>query len=211
MRASGKEIGSSVGRMIFRGHDAKRIERRLEKVGDEKLKAALIKRGAGDVDTREIAKAMSGDGKGWSQLKYKKVVAALQDVDVAQKAKSASAMVLKASREAQQALEGPRFTPEELKARMKMLARERRADADAEEATEGSGILDRMRGAIGRANKVEQTTTTARLAEESKGEPEAERTVRGLREELRKDLGLQPRMRLPKPKNQGGVGTGFQS
>ncbi|MCR4256236.1 MAG: hypothetical protein NUW08_00860 [Candidatus Uhrbacteria bacterium] len=212
MRASGKEIGSSVGRMIFRGQDAKRIERRLEKVGDEKLKVALTRRGAGDVDTREIAKAMSGEGKGWSPLKYKKVVAALQDVEVAQKAKSASAMVLKASRDAQQALEGPRLTPEQLKEKMKGLARERRGEANAEEdAGEGTGILDRMRGAMGMANKAEQTTAVARLAEASGGKAESDRTVRGLREELRKDLGLQSRMRLPKPKNQGDVGMGFQS
>lgn len=212
MRASGKEIGSSVGRMIFRGQDAKRIERRLEKVGEDKLKAALTKRGAGNVDTKEIAKAMSGEGKGWSPLKYKKVVAALQDVEVAQKAKSASAMVLKASRDAQKAIEGPIFTPEQLKARMKMLARERRGEANAEEAAaEGAGVLDRMRGAMGRANKAERQTAAARLEEASAGAAEGPKTVRGLREELRKDLGLQTRIRLPKPKIDADPGTGFQS
>lgn len=211
MRASGKEIGSSVGRMIFRGQDTKRIQRRLEKVGDEKLKTALAKRGAGDVDTREIAKAMSGEGKGWSPLKYKKVVAALQDVEVAQKAKSASAMVLKASRDAQQALEGPRLSPEQLKARMKVLARERRGEANAEEtAAEGTGVLDRMRGAMGRANKAERMTAQARLEEEAAMEVSPESTVRGLRESLRKDLGMQPRIRLPKPKKDTDGMTGFQ-
>jgi hypothetical protein len=211
MRASGKEIGTSVGKMVFRGQDAKRIERRLEKVGDEKLKAALTKRGAGDVGRREIAKAMSGEGKGWSQLKYKKVVAALQDVEVAQKAKSASAMVLKASRDAQPSLEGPRLTPEQLKARMKGLARERRGEANAEEAAaEGTGVLDRMRGAMGRANKAERMTAQAHLEEEAGAEVSSEGTVRSLRESLRKDLGMQPRIRLPKPKKGTDELAGFQ-
>ncbi len=208
MRASGREIGSSVGRMIFRGQDARRIERRLEKVGADKLKSALAKRGAGDVEIGDIAKAMSGKEKAWTPLKYKKVVAALQDVEVAQKAKSASAMVLKASRDAQAALEGPHLSPEQLKVRMKELARERRAEADAEE--EGLGVLDRMRGAMGRANKAERLTAQARLEEERAGATGSASTVRELRESLRKDLGMQPKIRLPKPKGSVDASTGFQ-
>ncbi len=163
--------------------------------------------------TREIAKAMSGEGKGWSQVKYKKVVAALQDVEVGQRAKSASSMVLKASRDAQQlAAENPLFTPEQLKAKMKSLARERRGEANAEEdAREELSVLDRMRGAMGRANKAEQMTTAARLAEEVGGGSDAPHTVRGLREALRKDLGLQSKIGLSKPKNVDNTGAGFQS
>ncbi len=208
MRASGKEIGSSVGRMIFRGQDARRIERRLEKAGAEKLKSALERRGAGDVEIGDIAKAMSGKEQGWTPLKYKKVVAALQDVEVAQKARSASAMVLKASRDAQAALEGPQLSPAQLKARMKELARERRAEAETEEGQ--LGVLDRMRGAMGRANKAERMTAQARLAEERASGTETQPTVRALREALRKDMGLQPRIRLSKPKKSVDGATGFQ-
>lgn len=154
---------------------------------------------------------MSGEGKGWSQMKYKKVVAALQDVEVAQKAKSASAMVLKASRDAQKVMDEPVFTPEQLKARMKALARERRGEANAEDAEREMGVLDRMRDAMGRANKAERASEHARMEEEMMQGVPSNSSVRGLREELRKDLGLQSRIRLPKPKNRDDAGTGFQS
>lgn len=200
MRASGKEIGASVGKMLFGGQDAKRIQHRLDKKGGEKLQQALVKRGVTDVDTKEISKALSGESKRlWSQNRFKQVVAALQDSGLAHAAKSASSMVLKAARNAQQELEGPQLTPEQIKARLKILARDRRSEAEAEEASHEVGILDHMRGAQGRANKV---------SENAKAE---EPTVRGTREQLRQDMGLQPKIVLPKPKNNEEKQTGFQA
>lgn len=210
MRASGKQIGASVGKMIFRGQDEKRIHHRLEKIGGEKLQQALANRGIVDADTREIAQALSGKGRGWSQSKYKQVVAALQDVGVAQHAKSASSMVLKASRNAQQELEGPHLTPEQIKARMKELARERREEANAEEEAQQMGVLDRMRGAQGRANKVDKAAQEGALLE-ALPDTSTGSTVRSVRDELRKDLGLQPKIALPKRKNDVDETTGFQA
>lgn len=210
MRASGKQVGASVGKMLFRGQDEKRIHHRLEKIGGEKLQQALANRGIVDADTREIAQALSGKGRGWSASKYKQVVAALQDVGMAQQAKSASAMVLKASRNAQQELDGPHFTPEQIKARMKQLARERRQEANAEESSDQMGILDRMRGAQGRANKIDKAAQEGALLE-ALPETSTGSTVRSIREELRKDLGLQPKIALPKPKKEGQEPSDFQA
>lgn len=118
-------------------------------------------------------------------------------------------MVLKASRNAQQELEGPHLTPEQIKARMKELARERREEANAEDAEHQMGILDRMRGAQGRANKIDKAAQEGALLE---GLPETSTgsTVRSVREELRKDLGLQPKIALNKPKKDVDDATGFQ-
>jgi hypothetical protein len=186
--------------MLFGGQDAKRIQHRLDKKGGEKLQQALVKRGVTDVDTKEISKALSGESRGnWSQGRFKQVVAALQDAGLAQAAKSASSMVLKAARNAQQEMEGPHLTPEQIKARLKVLARERRSEAEAEAASHEVGILDRMRGAQGRANKVAEDPV-----------PE-ETTVRGTREQLRQDVGLRPKIVLPKPNNLSKIDTGFQA
>lgn len=198
MRASGKQIGASVGKMVFHGQDAKRIAHRLEKIDSDKLKQALVKRGAGSIDTKDIAEAMSGKGRGWSQVKYKQVVAALQDVGVARTAKSASSMVLKASRNAQDAFEGPRMSPEQLKAHMKNLARERRSEAETEGSESSMGVLDRMRGAMGTANKGESVPV------------EQGKTVRETRELMRKDMALQPKIVVSKPKSAEDASAGFQ-
>ncbi len=199
-RASGKQIGVSVGKMLFAGQDTKRIQHHLEKKGGEKLQKALVRRGVTDLNTKDIAKALTGESRGaWSQSRYKQVVAALQDAGLAQTAKSASSMVLKAARNAQEELEGPHLTPEQLKARFKVLARERRAEAEAEEVGHKTGVLDRMRGAQGRANKISENP----LPEET--------TVRGVRDQLRQDLGLRPKIVLSKPKDDEGKQTGFQA
>ena len=197
--------------MIFRGQDEKRIHHRLEKIGGEKLQQALANRGIVDADPKEIAQALSGKGRGWPASKYKQVVAALQDVGVAQHAKSASSMVLKASRNAQQELDGPHLTPEQIKARMKVLARERREEANAEEENAGRmGILDRMRGSQGRANKIDKAAQEGALLD-ALPETSTGSTVRSIREELRKDLGLQPKIALPKPKKEDDFGSDFQA
>ncbi len=197
--------------MLFAGRSAKVIQHHLEKKGGEKLQQALVKRGVTGVDTKDIAKALSGESRGsWSQSRYKQVVAALQDAGLAQTAKSASAMVLKASRNAQQELDGPHLTPEQIKARLKDLARERRSEAETEEAEHQMGVLDRARGAQGRANKVDLAAQEAALLE-SKLPASETSTVRKVREELRKDLGLQPRIALPKPKNKVDDEMGFQA
>ncbi len=127
MRESGKAIGASVGRMMFANQSAKRIERHLEKTGGEKLAQALSKRGLGGMKNEDIAKALTGELRGragWSQGKMKNVVAALQDAGLAHTEKSASHMVLQASKN---------IDPEQ-KERLKALARERRKEANLEEA-----------------------------------------------------------------------------
>lgn len=216
MRASGKQIGVSVGKMVFPGRDTKRIEKHLEKFGGEKLQQALVKRGAGTIDPHDIADAMSGKGRSWSQVKYKQVVAALQDVGLAQTAKSASAMVLKASRNAQDTHEISKLPKEQMEARMREFARERLAE-DVEDAEGHMGVLDRARGSQGRANKVEKAVMEAAFdADRDKGKEgqdtgQAGKTVRETRELLRHDMGLKPKIAIPKPKKFEDSSAGFQA
>ena len=153
MRASKKAVGSKVGKMIFRTGSEKRIERRLNEVSQKDLKQALKHKGLSGVKNEDIAEVMAGKhSAGWSPHKMRRVVEALQDVGVARKARSASQMVTQASRDAQS----------DRKESMQKLARERRKEANAEagEAAKGAGatgVLDRMRGAMGRANKAGMT------------------------------------------------------
>ena len=212
MRSSGKAIGASVGRMIFAGQSSKRIEHHLSQVGQDKIHAALSKRGVTDVKIEDIAKAMTGETRGragWTQGKLKNVVEALQDVGVAKSAKSASHMVLQASKNIEKSVvEVPHMSEAQLKARYKQVSRERREEANAEEDGEQHlGVLDRARGAQGRAN----ATGVEKAISEAELEQGDAKTVRQTREELRKDLQLQPKIRINKPNNPFQSGSGFQA
>lgn len=194
MQASRRDLGASVGRMIFHGRG---VERTLREVGNDKLKSALQKHGLGDVSVEKMADVLSGkDRAGWSQAKVKRAVQALQDVHVASAHQGAGQMVLTASREAQ--TKEPKMSAEERKLYMQKLARERRAEANAEAegTTTGSvGVLDGMRGAMGRANKQQGPAAAT-----AKGVPEDVGGARALREEMRQQLHLAPKMVVPKSK-----------
>lgn len=195
MRASQKDIGTNIGKMIFRGSDTKRIERRLNKVGETKLNEALKKRGLAGVNSSDIADVLSGkDRAGWTASRLNKVVRALQDVGVAQSARTSHQMVLQASREAQ----------ERVKRNVKEVQYERRAEAAEKEAlaAEPMGVLDRMRGAVGRANRrIPQTEAGATTKEGS--------SIRDLRTRLRKQL-IKPTIRLSDQNKKKSDHSGFQ-
>jgi len=197
--------------MIFAGQSSKRIEHNLNKVGAERISAALSKRGVSGVEIKDIAKAMTGETRGragWSQGKLKNVVEALQDVGVAHAEKSASHMVLQAAKNMEPApVEEPHMSANQFKARMKEFSRERRAEAETEEREGHLGVLDRMRGSMGRANAPGSLTLpTAEEQEAAEG-----REVREAREELRRSIELKPEIRITKPKNPFNSGMGFQS
>lgn len=196
-RASRSAVGASVGKMVFHGQSAKRIERQLKSVNQDKLKAALGRRGMATTANKDIAKVLAGESRaGWNQARLRDVVEALQEVGLAKGEKSASEMVLKASRNAQMDA-NPGLSEGAVKARLKGLARERREEANAEEAGTGQesmSVLDRMRGAMGRANKVQGAQPAAESPDET-----ANATVRKLRETARQDMKLQPKLVIPKP------------
>lgn len=182
--------------MVFHGQSAKRIEHRLKSVDQDKLKEALGRRGMASAANKDIAKVLAGESRaGWNQARLRDVVEALQEVGLAKGEKSASEMVLKASRNAQ-ADANPGLSAGAVKARLKGLARERRAEAEAEAMPGESSmsVLDRMRGAMGRANKVQGNQPAEAAAEDS-----ANATVRKLRETMRQDMKLQPKLVIPKP------------
>lgn len=201
-RASNQSVSTNVGKMIFHGQSAKRIESALGSVDKEKMKSALSRRGLGGKSHAEIAKVLSGEHRaGWRHSDLKNLVEVLQDVKIAKHAKSAGEMVLKASREAQ--LEAnPGLTAGAIKARLKRIAREQREEAEAPVGEHEMTVLDRMRGAMGRANK-------AGVSKTSVDEP-ANKSVRKMRDEIRQDMKLQPKVVLPK-KSEEESGSGFQA
>jgi hypothetical protein len=204
-RASNQLVSTNVGKMIFHGQSAKRIEHALGSVDKQKMHDALSRRGLGGKDHKEIAKVLSGEHRsGWRHSDLKNLVEVLQDVDLAKRAKSAGEMVLKASRDAQ--LEAnPGLTAGAIKARLKRIAREQREEVDAPVEAHEMSVLDRMRGAAGRANKVEREASS----ETRENEP-ANKSVRKMREEIRQDMKLQPKFVVPKKSGEGS-GAGFQA
>lgn len=194
-RASNQLVSTNVGKMIFHGQSAKRIEHALGKVDQIKMKEALSRRGLGGKDHKEIAKVLSGEHRsGWRHSELKNLVEALQDVKIARHAKSAGEMVLMASRDAQLQA-NPGLSVGAIKARLKVIAKEQRAEAEAVPDEREMTVLDRMRGAAGRANKVEIPET----------EP-ANKSVRKMREEIRQEMKLQPKIVVPKKSEDGGIG-----
>lgn len=194
-RASRQDIGAAVGKMLFQGRDEHAIMRRLKSVGPSKLREALAKRGLQNVSTKELTDVLTGKHQsGWSQAKLRNTVEAFQDLKVARAARSASAMVLTASREAQTAAAASAMGSELLKSKMRhMVARERgTSEAESEASAEPVGVLDRMRGAQGRANATERGAQRPSVATAPAG------TIRELRERWREELGIQkPKIKLP--------------
>ena len=206
-RASNQLVSTNVGKMIFHGQSAKRIEHALGKVDKGKMKEALSRRGLGGKDHQEIAKVLSGEHRsGWRHSDLKSLVEVLQDVKLAKHAKSAGQMVLMASRDAQLKA-NPGLTPTAIKNRLKRIAQEQRAEAEAEiiPKEQESSVLDKMRGAMGRANKVDR----ANQAQPAPGDEPANKSVRKMREEVRQEMKLQPKIVVPKESASGM--SGFQA
>lgn len=197
--------------MLFQGRDEHAIMRRLKSVGPSKLREALAKRGLQNVSTKELTDVLTGKHQsGWSQAKLRNTVEAFQDLKVARAARSASAMVLTASREAQEAAAKTAMGNELLKSKMRhLVARERGAsETGPETGEEPVGILDRMRGTQGRANVSERSVSKVPETTASSG------TIRELRERWREELGIKKtKIQLPKPKNgqNGQNKPGFQA
>lgn len=204
-RASNQLVSTNVGKMIFHGQSAKHIEHALGKVDKQKMHDALLRRGLGGKDHKEIAKVLSGEHRsGWRHSELKNLVEALQDVDLAKHAKSAGQMVLMASKEAQiQA--SPGLTAGAIKSRLKRIAQEQRAEAEAPKEHESS-VLDNMRGAMGRANKIDRAN---QQVQETPVEESANKSVRKLREDIRQEMGLRPKIVIPKEAPSSG--SGFQA
>jgi len=199
-RASNVDIGSGVGKMIFHGQSAKRIEHSLGKIDKEKMKSALSRRGLGGKDHKEIAKVLTGEHRsGWRHSDLKNLVEALQEVKVAKHAKSAGEMVLMASRDAQLKV-NPGLTAGAVKNRLKRIAQEQRAEAEAPVDEHKMSVLDNMRGAAGRANKV-----GARLTDPTSQQEPANASVRKMRDEIRQEMNLQPKIVVPKKSENNGA------
>jgi hypothetical protein len=201
-RASNQLVSTNVGKMIFHGQSAKRIEHALGSVDKQKMQDALSRRGLGGKAHKEIAKVLAGDHRsGWRHSDLKNLVEALQDVKLAKSAKSAGEMVLMASRDAQLQA-NPGLTAGAVKARLKRIAQEQRAEAEAPVDEHEMSVLDRMRGAAGRANKIDR----ANQAQPVSSDEPANKSVRQMRDEIRQEMKLQPKIIIPKKSSQEGMG-----
>jgi hypothetical protein len=199
MRASRKDIGKTLGSVIFRGKATSHgIQRKLAGASQTRLEQAMEHRGLSGVTKKEIGDVLTGkDRAGWSSKNLKKAVEVLQDVGIASKKETASSMVMRVSQSA--AGQGgvklkEVLTATQYKRHMQEQSRERREEAEEEEKKKKSGsvsVLDRMRGDMGRANK----PTDAAAAETAP----AGTNIRETREALREQIALRPSIVLPKP------------
>lgn len=223
MRASNKAIGAAVGSMILHSADARRIERRLNKIDAGKLTAAKEMHGLGHVSNKEMAKVLTGETRaGWTQHDVRKMVEFLQhpDVKIARTDKSASYMVSRAAKGAAEALEAAKpkgLTQAQFEARARQFSQERRKEAnkeeeekDKEEEAGSVSVLDRMRGAVGVANKVGGSAAEASPnAAVTTGS-----TIRDLRQAQRQAMLLKGKPTLPPPPTGSGMtppSEGFQA
>lgn len=210
MRAGRQQIGSSLGKMIFHSDDKHRIARKLRGVGKERLNEALAKHGMKGMDADKLAESLSGSKRSTlSSQEMRHVVQALQDVDLAHSSQTAQKMVLTASNQAQDEMKAKvpaGLTPDQIKRKIREMNRERREEANAEEATvaaattaeEPQGVLDRMRSDVAKANREdrEQGTSAAKLGVKA---PIGGSAIRDLRD-WRQELTLQPKLQIPKQK-----------
>mgnify|MGYP001561284607 CR=1 FL=1 len=196
-RADRRDIGRALGKMMFHGADTQK--QMMRRIDTPEFREAIGRHGGGDLSVERVAKALAGkDRAGLTVREMRHAVAALQDADLAKRARTASEMVLTASRDAQGNM--PVFrTAGERTAFMQRLARERRTEANAEEKlkeAEGTmGLLERMRRQVrGRSSEQdEQQSEEASLSDQR--------------------LPLAPKPILPKPAkdDQRRTGAGFQA
>jgi hypothetical protein len=198
---------------MFHGADAARITQNLSNVGEHRMKEALEKHGLNGMSTHDVTKILTGrDRAGLSPSDMKKMVSALQDVGVASSKEGAGSLVQRVARTVAGKEGGvtlkDTLTESAFKDRMRGLARERRDETEAEERANAEnpsmGVLDRMRTANARANQ-----SGSASASRAGGQ-----TIRETRDLLRRQLQLQPRMKIP-PKPMGeepaAPGTTFQA
>lgn len=205
-RVSSQALSTHVGRVIFRGQaTSKLIAHKLDTLPADKLKAAMQKRGLGDVSVKKIADVLSGkDRGGMKQHQLKQVVEALQEVGVAKRAYDASHMVATASQEIQKGRGLASLDPH---GRMMASAnREVRGYSPPVTSTESAsteehrpGIMERMRGVVGEMQQANrEITDTSQALNALQSNPESHLSaqdqggINGLRRSIRQALGFQP-------------------
>lgn len=203
-RVSQQAIGTHVGRVIFGGQaTSKLIAHKLDSLPADKLKAAMQRRGLGDVSLKKVSDVLSGKDKvGMKQHDLKRMVEALQEVGVAKQASTASHMVMTAAQEIQKGnglmsldAHGQRFS-QPISAQSATLSAEMK-DA-ARTSSEPKGILARLRGVVGEMQKANRDVAEGasshaldglRANAEARVSTQDEGGIRGLRQSMRSALG----------------------
>lgn len=211
-RVSSQALSAHVGRVIFRGQaTSKLIAHKLDQLPAEKLKAAMQRRGVGDVSVKKIADVLSGkDRSGMKQHELRRVVEALQDVGVAKQAYGASHMVATASQEIQKGRGLGSLDPHGQKITsnnrdLRGISSPGSSPEPTQEEARRPGIMERMRGVVGEMQKVNRDTIdTSQALSSLQSNPEAHLSgqdqggIGGLRRSMRQVLGLQEK-KLPPP------------
>lgn len=203
-RVSQQAIGTHVGRVIFGGQaTSKLIAHKLDSLPADKLKAAMQRRGLGDVSLKKVSDVLSGKDKaGMKQHDLKRMVEALQEVGVARQATSASHMVMTAAQEIQKGnglmsldAHGQRFSRPASVQRATMSAEMKDA---ARTSSEPKGILARLRGVVGemqKANRDVAEGASSQVLDKLRADADVRLSsqddggIRGLRQSMRSVLG----------------------
>jgi hypothetical protein len=203
-RVSQQAISTHVGRVIFGGQaTSKLIAHKLDSLPADKLKAAMQRRGLGDVSLKKVSDVLSGKDKvGMKQHDLKRMVEVLQEVGVARQASSASHMVMTAAQEIQKGngltsldAHGQRFS-RSISAQSAVPSAEMK-DA-ARTSSEPKGILARLRGVVGemqKANRDVAEGASSQVLDKLRADADVRISsqddggIRGLRQSMRSVLG----------------------
>ena len=195
-RVSQQAISTHVGRVIFGGQATSSLPA-------DKLKAAMQRRGLGDVSLKKVSDVLSGKDKvGMKQHDLKRMVEVLQEVGVARQASSASHMVMTAAQEIQKGngltsldAHGQRFS-RSISAQSAVPSAEMK-DA-ARTSSEPKGILARLRGVVGemqKANRDVAEGASSQVLDKLRADADVRISsqddggIRGLRQSMRSVLG----------------------
>lgn len=203
-RVSQQAISTHVGRVIFGGQaTSKLIAHKLDSLPADKLKAAMQRRGLGDISLKKVSDVLSGKDKvGMKQHDLKRMVEVLQEVGVARQATSASHMVMTAAQEIQKGnglmsldAHGQRFS-RSVSAQSAVPSAEMK-DA-ARTSSEPKGILARLRGVVGemqKANRDVAEGASSQVLDKLRADADVRISsqddggIRGLRQSMRSVLG----------------------
>ncbi len=204
-RVSSQAISTHVGRVIFGGQaTSKLIAHKLDSLPADKLKAAMQRRGLGDVSLKKVSDVLSGKDKGgMKRHDLKLMVEALQEVGVAKQVSTASHMVMTAAQEVQKGrglgsldAHGQRLSRISTDQDHALSAQAKDAERTS---SEPKGILERLRGVVGEMQKANWDTAegaSSQALDTLRANPDAHVSVqddggiRGLRQSIREVLGV---------------------
>lgn len=205
-RASRQDVGSSLGKMLFRTTNARQVQHKLQSVGKAALQSALEQRGVKGANVKKLTEALTGGKRAnLSQYELRKAVSAMQDVGLARKALSADQMVFRAAKDAQDVLRAhdadfKGLTPEQIRKRMAEMEEQRKREGEKKEEgfavdqyTDSRSVMDRARSGVTTSNRSDGGSTGGSTVPPMTAGDTPGATIRSLRA-WQQSMQLQPKM-----------------